>query len=347
MPYSKRFILIGAAAWLASLTLAHAQHLPVEVTVRETVKLPQESPGLKIETQEPIRDLKIVVRESGKTVASKSFPPLGSSAVQFVSWSAGPGLYDYAIEISGRTSAGQTTATLHADVAVVRPLEIVVERERVDLNTRRIPLTINNPPGHVEMTIYDATGKTIYEGDIDLRDKSENSEIELRWPQLQDAIARIELRVFDVSNSWVGVELLPFRVEIPHVDVVFETNKWRILRSEKAKLDDAYKRLIQAIAEHGAEIKARVYILGHTDTVGSERHNMILSGNRANAIATYFKNKRGITLPILACGFGETMLAVKTADEVDEQRNRRAQYILAAEAPLPCNWTVVSPGSGK
>jgi outer membrane protein OmpA-like peptidoglycan-associated protein len=229
----------------------------------------------------------------------------------------------------------------------MRPLEISLEKERVDLHARRIPFRINNPPGHVEITIQNIAGKTLYEADIDLRAQSGNAELEIGWPELEEAIARVELRVFDVSESWVGVELLPFRVEIPHVDVVFETNKWNILPSERAKLDDAYQRLIQAIAEHGADIKARVYILGHTDTVGSEKHNMVLSGNRANAIATYFKNKRGITLPILACGFGETMLAVKTADEVDEQRNRRAQYILAAEAPLPCNWSVVSPGSSK
>jgi outer membrane protein OmpA-like peptidoglycan-associated protein len=347
MPNTKAFVLNVVIAWFASLIPAHAQHLPVEISVRDTVNLPQESPRLTLKTQEPIRNLKITVSEHGNLVASKSYPQLGRDAVQYLTWPAGPGLYDYRIDVSGKTAAGQASASLQANVRVMRPLEIFLERERVDLNTRRIHFRINNPPGHVEIIIYNIAGRPIYEADIDLRVQSENSEIVLSWPQLDESIARIELRVFDISESWVGIELLPYRVEIPHVDVVFETNKWNILPSEKVKLDDAYQRLIQAIKEHGADIKACVYILGHTDTVGSVQHNMVLSGNRANAIATYFRNKRGITLPILACGFGELMLAVKTADEVDEQRNRRAQYILAAEEPLPCNWTVVSPGSRK
>jgi len=345
MPYITRFILVGVAAWLACLIPARAQLLPVEITAREMVNLPQESPRLTVKSLEPISDLRIVVSERGKTVASKSFPELGRNAVQYITWTAGPGVYDYRIDVSGRSAAGQSSTSLQANVKVMRPLEILLERDRVDLHARRIPFRINNPPGHVEILISNASGKAIYKADVDIRTKSENSEINLSWPELKEAIARIELRVYDITDSWVSVELLPFRVEIPHVDVVFETNKWSILPSERAKLDDAYQRLIQAIAAHGEKIKARVYILGHTDTVGSEQHNMVLSTNRANAIATYFKNKRGITLPILACGFGETTLAVKTADEVDEQRNRRAQYVLSAEPPLPCNWTVVSQGS--
>jgi len=85
-------------------------------------------------------------------------------------------------------------------------------------------------------------------------------------------------------------------------------------------------------------------VLGHTDTVGSPEDNMVLSRNRAASIARYFKDKGGITLPILACGFGETRLAIETGDNVDEARNRRAQYILAAAEPVAGSWTVVSRG---
>jgi hypothetical protein len=49
-----------------------------------------------------------------------------------------------------------------------------------------------------------------------------------------------------------------------------------------------------------------------------------------------------LTLPILACGFGESRLAIETGDNVDEPRNRRAQYVLAAAEPVPGRWTVVS-----
>ena len=38
-------------------------------------------------------------------------------------------------------------------------------------------------------------------------------------------------------------------------------------------------------------------------------------------------------IPVLYEGFGEEALAVATADETDEPKNRRAQYILAIEDP--------------
>ena len=43
--------------------------------------------------------------------------------------------------------------------------------------------------------------------------------------------------------------------------------------------------------------------------------------------------KRGLCVPIAYDGFGEIALKKLTADEVDEQENRRADYILAVEPP--------------
>lgn len=41
----------------------------------------------------------------------------------------------------------------------------------------------------------------------------------------------------------------------------------------------------------------------------------------------------GLKIPIAYQGFGETVLEVQTKDEVDEPRNRRADYLLSIEAP--------------
>jgi outer membrane protein OmpA-like peptidoglycan-associated protein len=155
------------------------------------------------------------------------------------------------------------------------------------------------------------------------------------------------LRGYDASDSWSEYELLPFRVDIPHEDVVFMTAKWDIRDAEKPKLDEAHERILEAIRVHGADLKAKLYILGHTDTVGMPGDNLALSERRAEAIARYFRDKGGIALPILSRGFGESQLAVKTADSVDEARNRRAQYVLAAQAPASGGWNTVSAGSAS
>ena len=96
-----------------------------------------------------------------------------------------------------------------------------------------------------------------------------------------------------------------------------------------------------------------LFIAGHTDTVGSASANLKLSQERARSIAGWFR-KRGVRLPISYEGFGETSLAVKTADNVDEARNRRADYVLSdgpptlrRELPPKLEADPVAPGLGN
>jgi outer membrane protein OmpA-like peptidoglycan-associated protein len=344
-PNSLRVAL--ALVLLPSFSSAQEPYLPVEINVLQMVNLPQQSPRLTVVTQDSVRNLRVVVREGGRSVVSRNLGRMGAGASRVLTWRAQPGVHEYVIEVSGRTSTGQASVSTETVVTVMRPLEVFLRKDQVDLETRRIHFSINNPAGHVELVIYNATGRTLHEADVDLSGRAAGSRLEVSWPALDDAIGRMTLRVFDASESWAGVELTPFAVEIPHAEVVFETARWEIRESERPKLDEARDRILKAIREHGADLKARLYILGHTDTVGSNEDNMVLSRNRANSIARYFKQRGGITLPILACGFGETRLAVNTGDNVDEPRNRRAQYILAASTPVPCNWTTASTGTGN
>jgi outer membrane protein OmpA-like peptidoglycan-associated protein len=75
-----------------------------------------------------------------------------------------------------------------------------------------------------------------------------------------------------------------------------------------------------------------LYVVAHTDTVGTAEYNLDLSMRRAQSLARWFRS-HGVSIPIAYTGVGEGALAVKTADEVDEPRNRRADYMLGVEAP--------------
>jgi outer membrane protein OmpA-like peptidoglycan-associated protein len=81
-------------------------------------------------------------------------------------------------------------------------------------------------------------------------------------------------------------------------------------------------------------VKMRLYIAGHTDTVGPSAKNRKLSIDRAAAIGKYFRSK-GLAIPIAYAGFGEDVLKAKTADNVDERINRRADYVLGPAAGAP------------
>ena len=87
---------------------------------------------------------------------------------------------------------------------------------------------------------------------------------------------------------------------------------------------------LSADAEQVLEIK--LFIGGYTDTVSDRSYNQGLSERRAKSISNYFRAK-GFSLPVYYQGFGEDALAVETDDSVDEIRNRRAIYLLAAWPP--------------
>jgi outer membrane protein OmpA-like peptidoglycan-associated protein len=62
-------------------------------------------------------------------------------------------------------------------------------------------------------------------------------------------------------------------------------------------------------------------------------YNLGLSRKRAQSIAGWFR-KSGLHIPIAFEGFGEQALGIATADNIDEPRNRRVDYILSVEDPV-------------
>jgi outer membrane protein OmpA-like peptidoglycan-associated protein len=87
---------------------------------------------------------------------------------------------------------------------------------------------------------------------------------------------------------------------------------------------------------------ASIQVVGHTDTTGTEKHNSGLGQQRADAVRTALADalkKHGVTTgqldPIGTSSAGESDLAVKTADEVDEPRNRRVHIEVTITAPAP------------
>lgn len=315
-----------------------AQDLPVQLHVQDMVNLPRETPRATVTATDVVQSLVITIQEGNRRVLRRSLGRMRQNASRVLGWRAEPGRHEYTFTITGRGPSGTATISLDVPVTVMRPLVIDVRRETIDLEERVIRFRVNNPAGRAHLTLVSDRGVTLYDGDTDLHAAAPGSTLEARWPAQTSTIARMNLRVYDVSDSWGEYEVTPFAVEIPHDDVVFPTAAWEIPATERPKLDVAYDRIIAAVREHGRDLVARLYVIGHTDTVGSPADNMQLSQRRALSIARYFRERGGITLPILSRGFGETALAVPTPDNTAEPRNRRAQYILSAQPPAPGPW---------
>jgi outer membrane protein OmpA-like peptidoglycan-associated protein len=71
-----------------------------------------------------------------------------------------------------------------------------------------------------------------------------------------------------------------------------------------------------------------IFVVGHADRMGSERHNQHLSYNRALAIQTELVANNIKSNIILISFMGESRPLVYTPDEVKEPRNRRVEIVL-------------------
>jgi len=130
------------------------------------------------------------------------------------------------------------------------------------------------------------------------------------------------------------VKLTPCSVTVSHADVDFPSDSAVTEAGETKKLEASLAKIAEVVKRSSQFVKMRLYIAGHTDTVGPTAKNRKLSLDRALAIGGYFK-KRGLAIPVVVAGFGEEVQKVKTKDNTDEATNRRADYVLGPAAGTP------------
>jgi outer membrane protein OmpA-like peptidoglycan-associated protein len=218
------------------------------------------------------------------------------------------------------------------------PLKVQVEKTKVDLKAHRLEVKMSHPAGKVKIEVFAEDEAPLADEEQDFSGRPAGTPLIVTWTPSSDApVGHIDVQAYDAQGSWISVRLAPWFVPIPHEDVNFKTDSADIQDSEAPKLETAYAKLEEVLAkdrEHGSMQHPGItlYIAGHTDTVGSASHNLKLSQDRARSIASWFR-KRGVKLPISYEGFGETSPEVKTADNVDEPRNRRVDYVLSDGPP--------------
>jgi outer membrane protein OmpA-like peptidoglycan-associated protein len=94
--------------------------------------------------------------------------------------------------------------------------------------------------------------------------------------------------------------------------------------NDSAELSPRAESIIASVAEDARRhAKARIEVEGFTDTSGTHDYNMKLSQARAEKVADVLVRHGVSPERIRARGYGETRLAVKTANGVKEPRNRR------------------------
>jgi len=220
----------------------------------------------------------------------------------------------------------------------------------LNLEKRYVEVQLSATASRGEIQVFADDGSDMGGGTATFQGPAPGTWLRLGWdgksPKNPDSVVlRLAITLHDTEGNLGKIDLYPWSVSVPHEEVNFASGSWEIGEGERGKLDESIRHIktvldrveatLRSFAERGIAANPptpKLYVGGHTDTVGGDSDNLTLSKNRARAIAGYFR-QHGFHLPVYFVGVGERQPRVKTADNVDEVRNRRADYTLALDPP--------------
>ncbi len=321
---------LGLVLWSGTAVADDAGRLGVKIN---SVVSGNDMPGLTIEPAEDVKSLLVKLKRADGKTSQVGASNVAAGSTKTLPVQQEPGTFEYTGDFQVTWGNGEkSTFKMKFELTRAQKLALTIKPEDVDLDARKMAFSINNPASKAELIIYGQNGKPIKTVKRAYNKAAPGSKLSIDWPDPGDDILYMDLKVYDVANFWKGVRLTPFSISIPHDDVVFESGKWNIRESEEPKLKTTMGHIKANLEKHGTLLTLKLYIAGYTDTVGSKQSNETLSNNRARSIAAWFR-KNGLKIPIYYQGFGERVLAVPTPDETDEEKNRRAIYILSSQIP--------------
>jgi outer membrane protein OmpA-like peptidoglycan-associated protein len=212
------------------------------------------------------------------------------------------------------------------------PLALNVDTNTVDLQTGQLTVTMSRPAAKLSLKVLGLNGAVLAEVEQQFDGAPAGAPLVVRWAPPSEPVARLEVFGHDTSGYYKGVAITPWSFEIPHEDVVFRTDSADIDASEGRKLEASLALIEKELPRASHLGRVTLFILAHTDSVGTAEYNLRLSTRRAQAIGRWFKG-HGLRISMAFDGMGEKMLEVKTADEVPEPANRRVDYMLGVEPP--------------
>lgn len=325
-----RLGLLAALTW-AAVAWADA----VEVSISNRTMVGKGLPSVQVHILEPIAGFRLrLERNDGKVVDVKGGGKPG--VTRTIDLPQGEGVVSWKGELTLNLPRGETASMpLEFETQLVGRLKFQFDKEKdVDLPARKVSFRLNQPAAKAELRVLMDTGSYAFDGDVPFDGAAPGTPLTVSWPEAKGQVMKIFIRAYATSGLYDGVELTPWQIDIPHEEVNFDSGKWDIRVEEQPKLDQSYKLISDAVAKFGALATLRLYVAGHTDTVGGTTYNRGLSLNRARAIAQYFR-KKGLRIALYYEGFGEEALLVGTPDETDEAKNRRAEYLITIDEPRP------------
>ena len=330
----------SALAFVVFLAPGFALAQAVDVSVTNRPKPGEGVPAVHVRIEAPIAGFELKLRRSdGHVVQVRGGGEPGVTRTLQLEQPEGRFQYTGELEVMFPDRSKQSMPLEFETELASRITMNFNKHKDVDTENRRLVFRLSRPAAKALVQVLMDTGEYAMNGEVRFNGEPAGTPLEITWPEAPGQVLKIAVKAFDVTGQAVELESFPGTLEIPHEDVTFDTGKWDIRAEEEPKLEKSYRLIKDKLALYGTAVKNRLYIIGHTDTVGSTESNRNLSLNRARSIAAWFR-RRGIGISVYYEGFGEQLLRVGTRDETDEPRNRRVQYLISRDDPtLTAPWT--------
>lgn len=295
-----------------------------------------QKPQIRVTAATPVTRLEISLdRDDGKHFVVKHGSLARGAAVTLAIGDGAPGKSSWKGTISAQAAGTAWSDALTFDTLVRAPVKVGYDADHLDLDKRVLQFTMSRPAGSAELVVIGDDGNEIGKGAATYAKETAGTWLAISWTQpAETRVMMLKLKATTADALVTNVELIPWSVSVDHEDVTFATDSAKIETSEQPKLDASLAKIAEIVKRSEKFIKMRLYVAGHTDTVGASAKNRKLSLDRARAIAAYFR-AHGLAVPIAFAGFGEDVLKVKTADNTDERANRRVDYVLGPEGGQP------------
>lgn len=120
------------------------------------------------------------------------------------------------------------------------------------------------------------------------------------------------------STYTIDIPLQPIEVNAQVIlkNIFFETGKYDLKKESEAELDNLFDLLTE-------NPTLTIQINGHTDNIGKETDNMLLSNNRAKSVVHYLVKKGIQPQRLVSKGYGQTQPIADNNTEEGRAKNRR------------------------
>ncbi|MCP4809440.1 MAG: OmpA family protein [Proteobacteria bacterium] len=315
---------------LSLVTKAALAADPVALEVIPRAQKGLGDPGLVLVVNQAATELETKV-ECGGAWAGHNGPAQAGERIT-LSLAVNPGHYTCTGNLRALFADGsEGEMPLSFEIDMFDALKVDVPRESVDVESRKLSVVLDRTPGSVDVEVYGPRDALLGQASTPGLGAAAGDPVEIEWSG-EGEVVRIHVKGTDEHGFWTAVDLFPWSYAIPHEDVVFDSNQSLIRPDEEPKLTAAMEEVRAVQEKYGPNVPMNLYVAGYTDTVGDPYANQQLSNLRAASIAAWFRDN-GFEGSVWYQGFGEEALAVPTPDSTDEEKNRRALYVLAAETP--------------